>query len=239
MVPPVVCRVIELFRQPRPLRVCRVLLGDALRFLDAFRTGREDELRAKGLEQLAALHRHRVGHHQRALVALCRGHEGQADAGVAARRFDDGLPRFELARLLRFADHGDGDAIFDRGERIEGFQFRSHLRRSGGDDAVEPHERRAPDQLGDVVVDLSVHCSSSCIAPPKTKDPSGMPGSHSMNSGCCPRLRSLERTLEAAATDDRLHVARDAMTVGGGCQCGRAVSGLRGLAVGVAGLLGC
>src|SRR5216684_184310 len=46
-----------------------------------------------------------------------------------------------------------------------------------------------------------------------------MPGSHSMNSGCCPRLRSLERTLEAAATDDRLHVARDAMTVGGGCQC--------------------
>ena len=114
----------------------------------------------RACEQLAALDRHRVGHDQRALVAFGRGDERQADAGVAAGRFDDGVARLDLAGLLRFVHHRDGDAVLDRRERVERLEFGDDFRRAFGDDAIEPHQRRTPDQLRDVVVDLPVHVSS-------------------------------------------------------------------------------
>jgi hypothetical protein len=106
--------IVELLRQPRAFVVGRVLLGHPLRLLDPFRAGREDQLRAERLRELAALHGHRVRHHQRALVAFGRGHERQADAGVAAGGFDDGVARLDLAGLLRLIHHRDGQAVFDR-----------------------------------------------------------------------------------------------------------------------------
>ena len=47
------------------------------------------------------------------MVAASGGHEGQADAGVAAGGFDDQGVRREQATLLRVADHAVGDAVLD------------------------------------------------------------------------------------------------------------------------------
>ena len=59
-------------------------LGLCDRALHAFRPFREDEARAEHLEQLAALHAHRLGHGEEDPKAAGGRHERQRDAGVAA-----------------------------------------------------------------------------------------------------------------------------------------------------------
>ncbi len=182
-------RVVELPRQPCAKRLGRELLGHSLRLFDPLRPRREHELRAEGLEELAPLDRHRVGHDQIALVALRRRHEGQADARVAAGGLDDRIARLELAGLLRFIHHRDGDSILDGRKRVERLELDHNLGRSLRDDLVQAHHRRVPDQFRDAVVDLSVLHRSPPLPFTKQKTRATVPGSH---SNC--RLRERART---------------------------------------------
>ncbi len=170
--------VVELLRQPGAGCLSRVLLGSALRFLDAHRSRREDQLRAEGLQELASLDGHRVGHDQRAFVAARGCDEGQSDPGVAARRLDDRVARLQLARLLRLHHHRDGDAVLDRRERVERLELDHDLRAAALlRDLVQPDQRRVSDQLRDVVVDLSVgHCRLLIPFATKTKTRDMRPG---------------------------------------------------------------
>ena len=52
----------------------------------------------------------------------------QADAGVAARRLDDGIALVQQAAALRVLNHGVGDAVFDALVRVEIFELHDHFR---------------------------------------------------------------------------------------------------------------
>ena len=76
--------------------------------------GRQDDLGAEGLEQLAALEAHALGHRQDAAIPAHRAHERQADARVAAGRLDHDAAGLQRARALGVFDHRQADAVFDR-----------------------------------------------------------------------------------------------------------------------------
>src|SRR5436190_3708273 len=162
--------IVELPREPRARRPLCVLAGDALRFFDAGRSRREDQLRAERLQKLAALDRERVRHDQHAAIAFRRRDERESDAGVAARRLDDRRAGPDLARLLRLVDHRDRDAILHRRERVERLELRQYLGRVLRADSANAHERRVSDELRDVVVDPFRHLLSFL---PKEKTQAG------------------------------------------------------------------
>src|SRR6185437_13084585 len=87
--------------------------------------------------------------------------------------------RLQLTGLLRVVDHGDGDAVLDRRERIEQLELDHDFGGAVAGNAVEPYQRRVAYEIGDVVVDLSVHRLLQ-----KTKDPNGLSGSDSNACGC-------------------------------------------------------
>ena len=86
------------------------------------------------------------------LVAAGGAGEGQADAGVAAGRLDDGGVLVDLAVALGGVDHGHADAVLDRPERVEVLQLGDHGRLGVADHAAQADQRRVADGLGDVVV---------------------------------------------------------------------------------------
>ena len=161
-------RIVELLGAPSARRLGFDLLGDPQRLREAFRPRSEDKLCAESLQQFPALDGERVRHDQDALVAFRCGDERQADAGVATGGFDDRvLAGFDLAAFFRVVDHGNGDAVLDRGEWVEGFEFDDHLR-PPAEDAMQSDHGRVADQLCDVVVDLAVlHFSSRNKKDPK------------------------------------------------------------------------
>lgn len=89
----------------------------------AFGPWRQDDLRAKGFQQVSAFDAHRVGHRQDQSVFANGGDERQADSGVAAGRLDDDAARFEQAFFLCVVDHGQRYAVFHAAGRIEIFEF--------------------------------------------------------------------------------------------------------------------
>src|SRR5262249_36468741 len=114
--------------------------------------GREDQRGAVGVEQGAALERHRLRHGQDEAVALHRAHERQADAGVAAGGLDDdALAGADLAVALGGLDHRQGDAILDAAARVVLLALGPHLGGVGRDDAGELDERRPADEGGERV----------------------------------------------------------------------------------------
>ena len=151
--------VVELLRDERAGRVRLDLDGFVDGALHAQGAGREDEFGAVGLEDLAPLDAHRLGHGENESVALDRGDEGQADSGVAAGGLDDESARLELAFALGGFDHGLGDALLDARGGIEGLDL-DHDFRAAVVHLVDSHERRVANQLADVVVDL-FHCPVS------------------------------------------------------------------------------
>ncbi len=106
---------------------------DFLRLADRpahpFGARRQDQLGAKGLQQLAPLQAHGVGHHQQAVIAFGRSHQRQADAGVAAGRLHQNGVRPNLAEFLRRFDHILSNAVFDAGAGVEEFQLNQHIGR--------------------------------------------------------------------------------------------------------------
>ena len=105
----------------------RDLAREFIRFGDgafhALGAGGEDQLRAIGFHQLAALHAHGLRHDDDDTIAPGGGHRGQADAGIAVGGLDeDGLGGKE-ALLLGILYHGEGNAVLDGTGGIEVFQL--------------------------------------------------------------------------------------------------------------------
>ena len=101
------------------------LLGQLLGLGDgaghALRSLGQHQLRAVGLQQVAALDTHGFGHGQDDFIAPGRGHGGQAD--VAAGGLNDGGPRLEQALGLRVVDHGAANAILHAARGVEILQL--------------------------------------------------------------------------------------------------------------------
>ena len=133
--------------------VLQQLLGLGDGAVHALVAGRQHDLGAEGLEQPAAFQAHGLGHGDDELVAAGGAGEGQADAGVAAGRLDDGRVLVDLAVALGGVDHGHADAVLDRPERIEALQLGDDGGLGVADHAAQPDQRRVADGLGDVVVD--------------------------------------------------------------------------------------
>ena len=79
----------------------RELLGQADRAVAPLVAGRQHDLGAEDLEQLAALDRHVLGHHDAQRVAAQLRDQREADAGVARRRLEDRVARRAARRLPR------------------------------------------------------------------------------------------------------------------------------------------
>ena len=123
------------------------------RALHAVLAGREHELGAVGRDELAALDGHRIRHREDQVVALHRGDQRQADAGVAARRLDERAAGLEDAGLLRRLDHRERDAVLHGTARVEVLDLRDHLRGTLVE-LADADERRIADQFGNVFVDV-------------------------------------------------------------------------------------
>ena len=83
----------------------------------------QHDLRAVGPQQGLLLGRLLVGHHEDAAIALERGGDRQAVAGVAAGRLDDRAAGLEQARPLGRLDHRQPDPVLDRAARVEHLQL--------------------------------------------------------------------------------------------------------------------
>ena len=67
------------------------------------------------------------------------------------------VDRLEAARGFERVDHGDADAILDRGQRIEELELHQDLGlgAGGAGDPRQPHQWGVADRLGDAVVDAA------------------------------------------------------------------------------------
>ena len=136
------------------LEGARDLLGEAvgdrvvaLRRLGRDRVGADDHLRAEGLQQRDLLAAHLVRHREDAAVALQRGDDREAGAGVPRGRLDDRPARLELSLALGRLDHRDRDPVLDRAAGVEEFELGQHRCSVRGDDALEADDRRVADQV--------------------------------------------------------------------------------------------
>ena len=91
-----------------------------------------------------------VGADEDALVAARLGHQGQADAGVAGRRFDDGAAGLELATGLGRVDHLGGDAVLGAATRVQVLDLGQDLARAFGYNRVQLDQRGVAYELTDV-----------------------------------------------------------------------------------------
>ena len=116
----------------------------------------EQELGTHALEDPFALQAGGLGHGQEQAVALDGADHGQADAGVAAGGFDDGLLRGQLACGLRRLDHAQGRTILDGTAGIEIFQLDVDLHLGMGIETVQADDGGLPDEL-QYVIGLAQH----------------------------------------------------------------------------------
>ena len=87
----------------------------------------EHKLRAVGLHQLSALHRHGFRHNNDDAVTSCRGHGCKANPGIAACRLDDHRVGRKLSLSLRLIYHLPGHTVLHRTGRIKIFQLGYYL----------------------------------------------------------------------------------------------------------------
>jgi hypothetical protein len=109
---------------------------------------RQVEAGTVGQHQAAALDAHAVGHHQDEFVALDGGHHGQADAGVARGRLDDGAARLQRAASLGVFDHGQRNAVLDRAAGVAALGLDPDVG-AGAEQSVDAHMRRVADGFED------------------------------------------------------------------------------------------
>ena len=113
---PVIGRVRGILELPREEPA--VLLGERRREPHHARAAlggrREDHLGAERAHDLAAFDGERLDHRRDERIALGRAHHRERDAGVARRRFDDGLARLQGSAALGVVDDGEREAVLDR-----------------------------------------------------------------------------------------------------------------------------
>ena len=116
-------RVLKLLWNDGVVGAGQYLLGLGYRALHALGARGEHQRGAIGLDELAALLAHGVGHDDDGLVALGSGHHGQTHTRVAAGGLDDGAARLERATALGVLDHGQGNAVFHAAAGVEVLKF--------------------------------------------------------------------------------------------------------------------
>ena len=152
-----VCGVVELLQDEAVGRLALQLLGLGDGALHAVRARRQNNLRAVGEQQNAALHAHRLRHGEDDAVSLDRGHKRQADAGVAAGGLDQhGFAGLDLAIALGGLDHGQADAVLHAAGRVAALQLGDYGGGGSLGDPVQLNQRCAADQIRDFLCD--VHC---------------------------------------------------------------------------------
>ena len=109
----------------------------------------DDHLGAERAQGVDLLPRHLVGHDEDAAVALLGGGHGEAEAGVAAGRLDDGAAGLELALALGGLDHRQRDPVLDRAARIEVLELGQEPRTAGRLEVRQPHDGRVADEVGE------------------------------------------------------------------------------------------
>jgi hypothetical protein len=89
---------------------------------------------------------------------LAAAAKAKRNAGVARGRLDEGgLARLDLALRFQALDHGDADAVLDRGDRVEELELGKDfgLDAIGVRELVEPDDRRVADGVDDGIVDAA------------------------------------------------------------------------------------
>ena len=152
---------VRLVRELRRDEGARRLFGELFGFrngaLHALAAVRQHDLRAIGLQQVAALDAHRLRHREDGFVASCRRDAREADARVARRRLDDDAAGLQLALFLRLLDHRLRDAVFDGAGRVEVLELDEHI--CGQvirlDEIVRLEKRGLADEFRDALINLS------------------------------------------------------------------------------------
>ncbi|CAB4833891.1 unannotated protein [freshwater metagenome] len=147
-------RVLELLRH-EVLRVAGSKLGGprngAAHTLGAWG---ENQIRAVGTQQHAALLRHRLGHREHDLDASCGSGHCQRDTGVTRGRLDDDRIGADLSGCGCGVEHGHADAVLHAAGRAVELELGDHLCHRSGGDSVDAHQWRVAHECGDVVCDV-------------------------------------------------------------------------------------
>jgi hypothetical protein len=114
---------------------------------------RNDDVGAVGAQHIPLVLADLVGADEDALVAALLRHQGQANTGIAGRRFDDRAPGLQFTAGLGGIDHLDRDAVLGATTGIEVFDLRRHQGGTFGHDGVQPDERRIAYELTDMTRD--------------------------------------------------------------------------------------
>jgi DNA-binding response OmpR family regulator/GAF domain-containing protein len=133
------------------------------RTLHALLTRREVERSAISQHQPPPLQAHAFGHDQDQLVAFHRRHHGQADAGIAGCRLDDGAARLQLAACFGFLDHRQRDAVLHRRAGVRPLRLDPHF--GVAEQAVDADVRRVADRLEDGTGLHALHAPVVDVAP--------------------------------------------------------------------------
>src|SRR5690606_17191723 len=112
---------------------------------------RQDHLGAEETHQLPALDREALRHGDDERIALGGADHGEADAGVAARRFDPGLSGLQFTGPLGCLDDAQRQPILDRTEGIERFDLDVEVD-PGRRQPVDPDYWRVADCSEDAVI---------------------------------------------------------------------------------------
>jgi len=109
------------------------------------RRGREHQLAPQAANQLLALLAHILRHHNPDLIPLEPPHQRDPDARVAGSWLDNDGIGPQPAIALRPLNHGQGNAILDTPARVQ------KLRLGKDKLAVQTHQRRAPNQIQNII----------------------------------------------------------------------------------------
>ena len=105
--------------------------------------GRQHDLRTQVAEEGHTFRRHGLRHRQDQAITADGRYEGEADAGVAAGRFDDGRTGREDATPLGILDQRDAQPVLHAAARIAHFELGEDAARQPTPDPLERHQRRA------------------------------------------------------------------------------------------------
>jgi hypothetical protein len=94
---------------------------------------------------------HFVRHHQDQRVAFLGGDQRQAEAGIARRGLNNRAARLQLAGTLRFVNHRQRNAIFNRAAGVLVFQLQKQ-RAGTGIKLMQLDKRGTANQFGDGVI---------------------------------------------------------------------------------------
>ncbi len=159
----------------------------ALRRLRRHRGRADDDFGAVAAQESALLLRDLVRHDEDAAIALDRSGDGEADAGVPARRLHDRPARLELPLPLGLLDHAEPDPVLHAPSRADVLELGEERRPQLPPDPLEPDQRRPPDEIEDGRI-LAAHGGSVVRRFRDRRRPAGRTRARS-----CTRLRSARR----------------------------------------------